>query len=212
MYTSPPTDTPSHTYPPPKKHTGQGYSFGADIWAFGLSILACALGAFPLEESTHEPEKGGGYWGLVHAVCESPAPALPETFTPAFRSFVGRCVLGVVLCCAVLCWGLDGVDASGPGRINSHPADQPIPTHKNTIQVPGEGPSAARLLAGAAGAPLHRLAAPPPQGRARADRRGRSVRAPKMLVVFVCVCVCARAWGLSTGVVGPVAGSGSSTH
>lgn len=90
--THPPTMRISpNNIPPPPPSTGQGYSFGADIWAFGLSILACALGAFPLEESTHEPE-GGGYWGLVHAVCESPSPALPDKFTPAFRSFVGRCV------------------------------------------------------------------------------------------------------------------------
>lgn len=78
-------------YMSPERITGQGYSFEADIWGFGLSILACALGAFPLEEETHGPD-GGGYWGLVHAVCESPSPELPDSFTPVFRSFIGRYV------------------------------------------------------------------------------------------------------------------------
>lgn len=45
--------------------TGQEYSYAADMWGFGLSILACALGCFPLQGS----QKGasGGYWGLVAA-------------------------------------------------------------------------------------------------------------------------------------------------
>jgi len=50
-------------YMSPERITGQEYSYEADIWGFGLSIVACTLGAFPLNTLVG----GGGYWGLVHA-------------------------------------------------------------------------------------------------------------------------------------------------
>ena len=116
---------------PPTTLTGQGYSFEADIWGFGLSIIACALGAFPLAESTHGPD-GGGYWGLVHAVCETPAPGLPDSFSPAFRAFVGRCVALPGLVALWPCLAGVAIAMSVPRVLrdpcahHNHPPPQPI--------------------------------------------------------------------------------------
>jgi serine/threonine protein kinase len=86
--------------------SGQEYSFEADIWGLGLSIVACAVGNFPLNTISG----GGGYWGLVHAggcsedavsrwpglmpcspaVCDTPAPALPPDSSEKFRDFIQR--------------------------------------------------------------------------------------------------------------------------
>ncbi|GAB5033822.1 serine threonine protein variant 3 [Nannochloropsis oceanica] len=74
-------------YMSPERIMGQGYSFEADIWGFGLSILAVAVGAFPLKQSTP------CYWGLVHAVCDSPAPEVPAYFSSQFRDFVEQCLV-----------------------------------------------------------------------------------------------------------------------
>lgn len=73
-------------YMSPERITGQGYSFGADIWGFGLSMLAVAVGAFPLKQPT------SCYWGLVHAVCDSPSPEAPPAFSPLFHDFIRQCL------------------------------------------------------------------------------------------------------------------------
>eukprot|EP00624_Nannochloropsis_granulata_P003119 evm.model.NODE_25904_length_47336_cov_19.557947.9 len=74
-------------YMSPERIMGQGYSFEADIWGLGLSILAVAVGAFPLKQSTP------CYWGLVHAVCDSPAPEVPACFSSQFRDFIEQCLV-----------------------------------------------------------------------------------------------------------------------
>ncbi len=73
-------------YMSPERIMGQEYSYEADIWGFGLSVLACAVGAFPLQQSTP------CYWGLVHAVCDAPAPEVPAHFSTPFRDFILRCL------------------------------------------------------------------------------------------------------------------------
>ena len=49
------------TYMPPERINGDGYSFSADVWSLGMTILTTALGRLPLETSS-------GYWGVLHAV------------------------------------------------------------------------------------------------------------------------------------------------
>lgn len=61
----PPSYEPALSPPLSSCSAGQEYSYGADMWGFGLSILACALGSFPLLSS--QKGSSGGYWGLVHA-------------------------------------------------------------------------------------------------------------------------------------------------
>ena len=48
------------TYMSPERIEGGGYTFSSDIWSFGLSLMACALGRFPIDTE-------GGYWGMLQA-------------------------------------------------------------------------------------------------------------------------------------------------
>ena len=45
--------------------THQWYDAGCDVWGVGMSVLALALGRFPLSTD-------GGYWGLLLAIREEP--------------------------------------------------------------------------------------------------------------------------------------------
>ena len=51
-------------------NAGEEYSFSADIWALGLTIVTCALGRFPYDDC-------GGYWGLLSALKDRDPPDLP---------------------------------------------------------------------------------------------------------------------------------------
>ena len=51
----------------PERISGESYSYASDIWSFGLSILTCALGSYPLSTD-------GGYWGLLHSLKEDAPP------------------------------------------------------------------------------------------------------------------------------------------
>lgn len=51
-------------------HTGEEYSYSADVWGLGLTLVTCALGRFPFDHT-------GGYWGLVSALREMDPPELP---------------------------------------------------------------------------------------------------------------------------------------
>jgi mitogen-activated protein kinase kinase 1 len=52
--------------------SGQPYSFSSDIWSFGLVVLACALGRYPYATEL-------GYWALLNAIQQQPAPVLPTS-------------------------------------------------------------------------------------------------------------------------------------
>ena len=73
------------TYMSPERICGEEYSYSADIWGLGLTLVTCAMGRFPYDHS-------GGYWGLVSALREMDAPSLPPSFSPAFRDFVRQCL------------------------------------------------------------------------------------------------------------------------
>ena len=79
-------------YMSPERIQGHKYNAKADIWSFGLSLLACALGAFPYERQVSSLS----YFELVNAVCDEPSPELPpgdERFSPELRDFVRLCLL-----------------------------------------------------------------------------------------------------------------------
>ena len=74
------------TYMSPERISGEAYSYASDLWSFGLSILAVALGKYPLNTE-------GGYWGLLHNLKYEPSPTLPEDeFSPEFCDFINLCL------------------------------------------------------------------------------------------------------------------------
>ena len=72
-------------YMSPERLTSEAYSYPADVWSLGMTIITMATGSFPL--STED-----GYWGLVMHFNTQPSPNLPDTFSPSFRDFVSRCL------------------------------------------------------------------------------------------------------------------------
>jgi serine/threonine protein kinase len=74
------------TYMSPERISGGTYGYNSDVWSFGLSLMTCALGKYPLGTS-------GGYWGILNSVNEEPLPTLPEDkFSELLRDFVNRCL------------------------------------------------------------------------------------------------------------------------
>lgn len=73
------------TYMSPERIDGKEYSFPADIWAFGLSMITIALGRFPLDTS-------GGYWTILHGIRDAAPPVLPAQFSSECRDFIAQCM------------------------------------------------------------------------------------------------------------------------
>lgn len=48
---------------------GEEYSYPADVWGLGLTLMACALGRCPYDHSN--------YWDLLQSLRESAPPELP---------------------------------------------------------------------------------------------------------------------------------------
>jgi hypothetical protein len=57
------------------------------VWAFGLSLMAVALGKLPIENK-------GGYWALVQSIRDNAPPQLPNDgrFSATFRDFLSKCL------------------------------------------------------------------------------------------------------------------------
>jgi serine/threonine protein kinase len=79
------TFTGTLLYMAPERISGGAYSFPADIWSFGLCLMACAIGKNPLPADD-------GYWGVVHAVQQLPAPKLSDfgAFSPELQDFLAQ--------------------------------------------------------------------------------------------------------------------------
>eukprot|EP01042_Synura_sphagnicola_P002307 gene2307-2761_t len=54
----------------PERIGGDPYSFASDIWGFGLSLLACALGEYPYRTDQ-------GYWSILSAIVNDAVPIPP---------------------------------------------------------------------------------------------------------------------------------------
>ena len=89
------TDAMSQTYlgtlmymAPERIHTSS-YGKPADIWAVGLSLLACRLGRFPFKTK-------GGYWALTHAITVEPLDKLisgcENSLSPELKDFIYLCL------------------------------------------------------------------------------------------------------------------------
>lgn len=76
------------TYMAPERIAGEPYSYHSDVWSFGLSILAVALGRYPIDVPG-----GASYWSLLNYLQEEEAPLPPaDRFSPAFRDFIAQCL------------------------------------------------------------------------------------------------------------------------
>ena len=69
-------------YMSPERIKGEEYSFKADVWSLGLSLLTCALARFPFRVEKNS------YWDFSKAIQEEPFPALPEGFPASFRDMM----------------------------------------------------------------------------------------------------------------------------
>lgn len=75
------------TYMSPERIDGQPYSFPADIWALGLTLLECCTGAYPYDASK-------GTMQLMVQLMEDdcPLPDVGYNVSPALRDFIQRCM------------------------------------------------------------------------------------------------------------------------
>lgn len=73
------------TYMSPERINAQFYSFPADVWSLGITILECGTGTFPYNAST-------GPVNLMLQVMDDPSPTPPPGFSPEFCSFVADCL------------------------------------------------------------------------------------------------------------------------
>ena len=73
------------TYMSPERIDGKEYSFPADVWAFGLSMITIARGQFPMDTQ-------GGYWTILHGIRDAPPPTMPADFSEECKDFVAQCM------------------------------------------------------------------------------------------------------------------------
>eukprot|EP00271_Cylindrocystis_brebissonii_P013001 TRINITY_DN3253_c0_g1_i1.p1 TRINITY_DN3253_c0_g1~~TRINITY_DN3253_c0_g1_i1.p1 ORF type:complete len:284 (+),score=50.14 TRINITY_DN3253_c0_g1_i1:855-1706(+) len=71
----------------PERINNQHYSYPADIWSLGLTLLECGTGVFP-----YNADKGPV--NLMLQVMEDPSPTPPaDQFSAEFRDFVDACLI-----------------------------------------------------------------------------------------------------------------------
>lgn len=78
----------TYTYMSPERIAGRPYSYNADVWSLGMSVLACGLGRYPFDESL-------GYWGLLQALRDHDVPLPNEDgkFSEDFLDFIRQCLI-----------------------------------------------------------------------------------------------------------------------
>ena len=75
------------TYMSPERIDGQTYSYPADVWSFGLSLMTLAQGRLPIDTQ-------GGYWTILSSIRDNPPPKLPESkFSSEFCDFLSKCLI-----------------------------------------------------------------------------------------------------------------------
>lgn len=73
-------------YMAPERLNGSNYSYGADIWSFGLIMLEMLLGKFPYPHQEN-------YFRLLSLIMDEEAPSVPEaTFSDELAEFVNLCL------------------------------------------------------------------------------------------------------------------------
>jgi len=73
-------------YLSPERYSGSMFSFPADVWSIGISIITIC--------SSTEPYESKEYWGLAFEIMKGPSPTLEDGvgFTPAIMHFVDSCL------------------------------------------------------------------------------------------------------------------------
>jgi len=79
----------TYPYMSPERIIGQPYTTSSDIWAFGLTMMALALGRFPYAGGATDVRD---YWSMLHALTQAPVPKLGDDFSAAFSDFVSQCL------------------------------------------------------------------------------------------------------------------------
>lgn len=80
-------------YMSPERLKGQDYSFPADVWGLGMSLLSAALGQYPIKLDVTEDQDV--YWALLEVLQKQPEtiPSLPSSFySKEAISFVQGCL------------------------------------------------------------------------------------------------------------------------
>lgn len=67
----------------------KNYGVAADIWSFGLTLLAVVLGRYPLLKS-HEKSN---YWDLMRVICDETPPQIEKKYSKDLRSFIDSCLV-----------------------------------------------------------------------------------------------------------------------
>jgi len=81
-------------YMSPQRMNGEHYSYSADIWSFGLTVLYCIYGRFPYQADFNKMSLLETHIAIV----EGDAPKVPDSdkngksFTIEFKSFVAACL------------------------------------------------------------------------------------------------------------------------
>ncbi|KXG24970.1 mitogen-activated protein kinase kinase 3 isoform X1 [Sorghum bicolor] len=74
------------TYMSPERIRNENYSYAADIWSLGLTILECATGKFPYDVNE-------GPANLMLQILDDPSPTPPpDAYSPEFCSFINDCL------------------------------------------------------------------------------------------------------------------------
>jgi len=74
------------TYMSPERIRNSSYSYAADIWSLGLTVLECATGRFPYCVN-------GGLSDLMLQILDDPSPIPAKyVYSPEFCSFISACL------------------------------------------------------------------------------------------------------------------------
>ncbi|KAG9395486.1 Protein kinase domain [Carpediemonas membranifera] len=76
-------------YMSPERINGGSYSFAADIWALGLTVMEVAMGRFPLAPTM---EDAGSFLDVMDIIVSQEIPRLPDEFSPEFQHFISLCL------------------------------------------------------------------------------------------------------------------------
>jgi Protein kinase domain len=72
------------SYLSPERITGKDFSFPADIWSLGITLIYCASGTLPLPNE---------YWALVTNISQNPSPSLDRSrFSAKLCDFIDQCL------------------------------------------------------------------------------------------------------------------------
>ncbi|TVU05723.1 hypothetical protein EJB05_48902, partial [Eragrostis curvula] len=74
------------TYMSPERIRNDCYSYSADVWSLGLTVLECATGRFPYDLN-------GCLSNLMLQILDDPSPTPPkDDYSPEFCSFISACL------------------------------------------------------------------------------------------------------------------------